>query len=102
MFVGRDGDAAAILCLSSTTEMIGAGGVVTHTSGTVLVGSAVGSRLPDGEMGWRLGGAKAVLSRGVGVDSRAFLGALKTTVARAVADRDPLARERAHLAARVS
>ena len=89
MFVGRDEDAVAILCLASSTEVIGPGGVVTHTTGTVMVGSAIGSTLPDGRMGWRLGGAQKILRRGVGLESHGFLTALKTTVNRAVAERDP-------------
>jgi hypothetical protein len=89
MFVGRDHDAVAILCLASTTEVIGPGGVVTQTTGTVMVGSAIGSTLPNGETGWRLGSGQRILSRGVGLEAHGFLMALRTSVHRAMAERDP-------------
>lgn len=90
MFVGRDNDSVAILCLASSVETIGPGGVVGQTTGTVLVGSAMASTLPDGQVGWRLGGAQRILNRGVGLESQTFLTALKSSVTRAVAQREPV------------
>jgi hypothetical protein len=87
MFVGREGQSAAILCLNSHSDLIGEGGVVTHMGGTVIAGSAIGTRLHDGGQGWRLGGHRVTLTRGVGLDSRAFLSSLRAMVNRAVVDR---------------
>ena len=84
MFVGRDGRSAAILCLRSTGELIGPGGVVTSIGGAILVGVALASTLPDGTEGWRLGGPRVSLTRGVGIEAGGFLASLHAAVARAV------------------
>jgi hypothetical protein len=83
MFVGRGGQSAAILCLNSAEELIGPGGVVMMAGGTVLVGTALASTLPDGGQGWRLGGSRMSLSRGEGRQVRSFLSSLHGAVARA-------------------
>jgi hypothetical protein len=86
MYVGRDDRSAAILCLSSASELIGDGGTVIHKGGTVLAGMAISTLLPDGTLGWRLGGHRTTLNRGVGLESRSFLMSLRSIVNRAVAD----------------
>jgi hypothetical protein len=89
LFVGREGQSAAILCLSSASDVIGPHGIVTHTGASVLVGVALSSKLSNGTLGWRLSGTRVTLSRGVGTDGRAFLMSLHQAVARAIAAREP-------------
>jgi hypothetical protein len=82
MFVGRDGQSVAILCLASAGDVIGAHGVVTSVGGSLLVGLALSSSLPDGTEGWRLRSARVSLTRGT--DARGFLASLHGAVTRAV------------------
>lgn len=85
MFVGRDGRSVAILCLSSAGDTIGANGVVTNLGGSLLVGAALSSSLPDGGEGWRIGGSRVSLTSGSGTQARAFLASLHSAVTRVVA-----------------
>jgi hypothetical protein len=87
--VGREGRSAAILCLGTDTELIGAGGMRTRAATKVVVGMATGHRRPDGRLGWALDGSKSSIVRGVGVDPKAFLSALKAATGRAVAEKAP-------------
>jgi hypothetical protein len=89
LFVGREGSAAAILCLGTNSELIGPGGVRTQAATRVVVGMASGRWRDDGRLGWMLDGDKSTLVRGVGVDPRAFLTSLKTATGRAVAQKAP-------------
>jgi hypothetical protein len=89
LFVGRDGPSVAIWCLGSDEELMGERGLVTHTSGFVVVGTATGVRLESGELRWTLGGTKVRLERGGGISDRCFLAGLKAAVSRAAAQKAP-------------
>jgi len=88
--VGREGRSAAILCLGTDAEVIGAGGTRSRAATKVVVGMATGCWRPDGRLGWAIEGSKSSLVRGVGVDPKAFLCALKAATARAVAEKAPI------------
>lgn len=89
LFVGRDGPSVAIWCLGSDDELMGARGLVTHTTGFVVVGTAAGTRLASGDLRWTLGGTKVRLERGGDLTHRGFLTGLKTAVVRAAAEKAP-------------
>lgn len=82
LFVGREDPSVGILCLGSDAEVMGAGGLRSRAATRVIVGGAEAVRRPDGQVGWAMDGPKLSVVRGVGVDPRAFLAALRAAVSR--------------------
>ena len=89
LFVGREGLSVALLCLGSDAELIGVGGTRTRTATRVVVGMSRGAWRSDGQLGWELDGTKRSLVRGVGVDPKAFLTALRAAVCSSAREKRP-------------
>jgi hypothetical protein len=89
LFVGREGTSAAICCLGTDAELIGAGGSRSRVATRVVVGMAVGRRREDGRLGWSLDGSLSSIVRVTGTEPHAFLAALKSAATRAVREKAP-------------